>query len=168
MDDHNTSQTDCILLGEIIKLKTIIKNTTTLKVQPRATLYQTQIFMSGDRHRTLELVLGEPQYGSEIDPCEVLESTIDLPIPQRAQLTMKSTIITIKYFVHVTLDIPHNIDIHINLPIVVTNKRAMQNALTEPSEPGETDHKSHGSQRRPTRMNSKSSTSSSNYGDFED
>ncbi|OTF70663.1 arrestin domain-containing protein, partial [Euroglyphus maynei] len=42
--------------GETIKVKTLINNTSTLKVQPRAALYQTQIFMSGDRHRTLEIV----------------------------------------------------------------------------------------------------------------
>lgn len=41
------------LPGETIQLKTFINNMTTLKVQPRATLYQTQIFMTGDRHRTL-------------------------------------------------------------------------------------------------------------------
>ncbi|KAH9497092.1 Arrestin domain-containing protein 3 [Dermatophagoides farinae] len=113
---------------ETIKLKTLINNTSTLKVQPRAALYQTQIFMSGDRHRTLEIVLVEPINGSEVDPTEVIEDIIEIPIPTRAQLTMKSSIITIKYFVHVTLDIPHNIDIHINLPIVITNKSAMQEA----------------------------------------
>lgn len=106
----------------------MINNTSTLKVQPRAALYQTQIFMSGDRHRTLEIVLVDPINGSEVDPTEVIEDIIEIPIPTRAQLTMKSTIITIKYFVHVTLDIPHNIDLHINLPIVITNKSSMLEA----------------------------------------
>ncbi|KAF7493000.1 Arrestin domain-containing protein 3 [Sarcoptes scabiei] len=115
--------------GDTIQLKTLINNTTTLKVTPRAALYQTQIFMSGDRHRTLELVLVEPIEGSEVDPTEVIEDTIEMPIPTRAQLTMKSPIITIKYFVHVTLNIPHNIDLHINLPIVITNRAALTEAM---------------------------------------
>lgn len=84
-------------IGESIKLKVLINNSTTLKVQPRATLYQTQIFMTGERHRTLELVLGDPVCGNEVDTCEVVEELIEIPVPIRAQLTMKSAIITVKY-----------------------------------------------------------------------
>ena len=86
-----------IYTGESIQLKTFTRNATTLKVQPRATLYQTQIFMSGDRHRTLELVLGESVFGSEVDSNEATEDLLEIPVPARAQLTMKSAIITVKY-----------------------------------------------------------------------
>lgn len=84
-------------IGESIKLKVLINNGTTLKVQPRATLYQTQIFMTGERHRTLELVLGDPVCGNEVETSEVVEELIEIPVPIRAQLTMKSAIITVKY-----------------------------------------------------------------------
>lgn len=82
----------------------------------------------------MELVLGESVYGNEVEPNEVTEDMIEIPVPGRAQLTMKSTIITVKYFVHVTLDIPHNIDLHINLPVVVTNKCALLAAQHSESE----------------------------------
>lgn len=147
----------------------------TLKVQPRAALYQTQIFMSGDRHRTLEIVLVEPINGSEVDPTEVIEDIIEIPIPTRAQLTMKSPIITIKYFVHVTLDIPHNIDIHINLPIVVTNKVAIREAQLNSQQAGGCPHansfESSSKSKKILGISSKTrqtSTSSSNFDDIED
>ena len=158
---------DGILIGETIKLKTVINNSTTLKVQPRATLYQTQIFMSGDRHRTLELVLGESIYGNEVEPNEATEDLIEIPVPTRAQLTMKSTIITVKYFVHVTLDIPHNIDLHINLPMVITNKHALLAAHHHSEQPQQSEVSEQKEQptkeRRTKRMsNNNHSTGSSN------
>lgn len=91
------------IAGETIEVKTVVKNTTSLKVQARAALYQTQIFMSGVRHRTLESALGETVTGPEIEPCEFTENVLELPIPPRAPLTMKSNMVTVKYFVHVTL-----------------------------------------------------------------
>lgn len=161
IDGHVLGSLLCFI-GETIKLKTVINNATTLKVQPRATLYQTQIFMSGDRHRTLELVLGDSQYGNEVDPNDVVDDMIEIPVPARAQLTMKSSIITVKYFVHVTLDIPHNIDLHINLPIVLTNKCALRAAQLEPQTSFE--HRVTINEKRTKRMSSKNhSTSSSNY-----
>lgn len=119
--------------------------------------------MSGDRHRTLELVLGDSIYGAEVDSNDVIEDIIEIPIPIRAQLTMKSTIITVKYFVHVTLDIPHNIDLHINLPIVVTNKCALRAAKLDPQVYVDLTR-----ERRTKRMNSKNHSTSSSNADPDD
>lgn len=159
------------LPGETIQLKTFINNMTTLKVQPRATLYQTQIFMTGDRHRTLELVLGEPSYGNEVEPNEVAEEVIEITIPARAQLTMKSNIITVKYFVHVTLDIPQNKDLHINLQFVVTNKAAIleaQQAFAEALEGLEERFRAREERRTKKRLGSGSGSKNSSFGSNKD
>ena len=51
--------------------------------------------------------------------------TLHITIPEGVSLTIKSGIVNIKYFIHVTLDIPHAIDIHLNLPIILTNEFAL-------------------------------------------
>ena len=50
--------------------------------------------------------------------------SISILISEDIPLSIKCPIITVKYFIHVTLDIPHSIDLHLNLPIVVTNNYA--------------------------------------------
>ncbi|CAG2114742.1 unnamed protein product [Medioppia subpectinata] len=111
--------------GEVIEVQCSVENQSSVDVVPRVTLYQTQIYMCGERHKSLEVALTEPIVGhkvkSETDGAEI----ISVPIPQEASLSIKSPIISIKYFVHITLDIPHAIDLHINLPIIVTNKSAL-------------------------------------------
>jgi hypothetical protein len=104
-----------------------VVNSSTVSVTPRATFYQTQIFMSGERHKTFETSLTEPVTGSIVNPDSTKQEIITLQIPKDIPLSMKSSIITVKYFIHVTLDIPHTIDLHINLPVVITSKHALSN-----------------------------------------
>jgi len=99
-----------------------------VSVTPRATFYQTQIFMSGETHKTIETSLTEPITGSIVNPEHKEEEIISIIIPEDVPLSMKTHIITVKYFVHVTLDIPHTVDLHINLPIVITNEYALNAA----------------------------------------
>jgi hypothetical protein len=51
---------------------------------------------------------------------------LPIPIPEDVPLTIKSDIIVVKYFIHVTLDIPFAVDIHANLPFIVTTKKALE------------------------------------------
>ncbi len=85
--------------------------------------------MTGERHKTIETLLTEPSFGkateSEIDA----DNVISLLIPENIPLSIKSTLITIKYFVRVILDIPNSMDLQLNLPIVITNQNALDNSL---------------------------------------
>jgi len=115
-------------LGELIEIHCTVENMSSASVTPRATLYQTQIFMSGERHKTISTSLTEPVIGGEVEAEVNNTETLFVLLPEDVSFSIKSSIITVKYFVHVTLDIPHRIDLHINLPIVVTNKHALDAA----------------------------------------
>jgi hypothetical protein len=116
------------ILGEMIEVHCTVENMTSVGVIPRATLYQTQIFMSGERHKTVENLLTEAVIGTAVEAGANASETIFVLTPEDISLSIKSSIITIKYFIHVTLDIPHSIDLHINLPVVITNKYALDSA----------------------------------------
>lgn len=49
-----------------------------------------------------------------------------IPIPKDIPLTIKSELISVKYLIHVTLDIPHATDVHVNLPIAVTTQSVLE------------------------------------------
>lgn len=121
--------------GETITVHITVDNKTNTTVVPRVQLNQVQIFMCGVRHKTIETAisnLGDSQQcghnqqsaivsGAEIAPHSSVEELLDVKVPWDESLTIKSSVITVKYFVHVTLDIPHSFDLHVNLPIVVTS-----------------------------------------------
>jgi len=81
--------------------------------------------MTGERHKTIETSLTEPVIGSTVEAGVTTENVISLIIPEDIPLSIKCPIITVKYFIHVTLDIPLTIDLHLNLPIVITNRYAL-------------------------------------------
>src|SRR5699024_8598323 len=104
--------------GQTISVHVAVDNKTSAKVTPRILLHQVQIFMCDSRHKTIETTMpDEPIVGKEIEPHSYTEEMIDVKIPSDESLTIKSTVITVKYYVHVTLDIPHSFDLHINLPV---------------------------------------------------
>ena len=105
-------------------MHSLVENDSTVEATPRATLYQTQIYMCGERHKAVELALTEAVVGKLVAPDTDQTETLHISIPEDVSLTIKSGIVNVKYFIHVTLDIPHAIDIHVNLPIVVTNEFA--------------------------------------------
>lgn len=97
-------------------------------VKPRVSFFQTQIFMTGERHKTVENSLTEAVEGNEIMAHSIVDDgSISLPIPINIPLSIKSEFITLKYFIHLTLDIPFAIDIHINLPVIITSRMAIEN-----------------------------------------
>lgn len=84
--------------------------------------------MTGERHKTVENSLTEAVEGDEILSHTVVDNgTILVKIPLNIPLSIKSDLITLKYFLHVTLDIPLATDIHINLPLIVTSQMALEN-----------------------------------------
>ena len=108
--------------GELLELHTTIDNQSTVEAAPRASLYQTQIYMCGERHKAVEIPITNSIIGKKVAKKENFTETIFIPTPKELPLTIKSALISVKYFVHVTLDIPHSFDIHVNVPIVMTNE----------------------------------------------
>jgi len=113
--------------GETLEVDCTIDNGSTARVTPRVVLYQTQIFMTGERHKTIETLLTEPSFGKPVGAEVTAEDAISLLIPENIPLSIKSTLITVKYFIRVILDIPNSMDLQLNLPIVITNRHALNN-----------------------------------------
>ena len=113
------------LSGEVVKVYTTVHNESTLTVRPRATLYETQIYMCGERHKGVETALSESVVGKDVPANDSITDCLLLSIPEKASLTIKTPIISIKHFIDVTLDIPHAFDIHVNLPFVATTRSAL-------------------------------------------
>jgi hypothetical protein len=83
--------------------------------------------MTGERHKTIETLLTEPSLGKTFEAEVTADNMISLFIPENIPLSIKSTLITVKYFIRVILDIPNSMDLQLNLPIVITNRHALNN-----------------------------------------
>ena len=113
------------LLGEVIELYCCVVNDSSVECRPRALLYQSQIYMCGRQHRAWQMTITEPIFGTTIAKHSDDEQLLSVRIPSHVSLSIKSELISVKYFIHVTLDIPHAFDIHVNLPFVVTTQSAI-------------------------------------------
>jgi hypothetical protein len=111
--------------GEMIELHCTVDNSSTLDATPKATLYQTQIYMCEERHKARQVALTDDVVGKKVDEKTNFTETLLIKLPEDTPLTIKSAIISVKYFLHVTLDIPHAFDIHVNVPLVVTAKNVL-------------------------------------------
>ena len=100
-----------------------VDNESTVDVTPRASLHQTQVYMCGERHK--EVVITESIVGKTVHKKTNITEIIIIPLPEDLPLSTKSGLISVMYFIHVTLDIPHAIDLHVILPIVIANKSAL-------------------------------------------
>jgi len=113
--------------GEQIPIHLIVNNPTNTVVVPRVSLHQLQIYMCGAGHKTIEVPLTEePLLGVDIEPHTRDEQLLELHIPAAESFSIKSRLITVKYFVQVTLDIPHSFDLHVNLPVVFTSRKVVK------------------------------------------
>ena len=93
---------------------------------PRVSLHQLQIKQCNILHRSVDNALTENVLiGTEVDPQTKGEQIVKVQIPPEIPLTIKSTILSIKYFIHVTLAIVHSFDLHVNVPIILTSKEAI-------------------------------------------
>ena len=108
--------------GETIRVHVSVDNASKAAVTPKVSLRQVQIFMSDKRHKTVNNVVSgkDPIQGKEVAANSKLDQTIGVPIGECETLSTKSSLITVKYFVDVTLDIPQSFDLHIELPVVLT------------------------------------------------
>jgi len=111
--------------GETIELHITVENDSSATVKPRATLYQQQIYMCGERHKGEKVTLSDRVFGKDVESKTDFTETLFVPIPEDASLTIKSQLISIKFFIHVTLDIPHAHDIDVNVPFVMVPKSAL-------------------------------------------
>ena len=82
--------------------------------------------MCGQKHKALQSAVTHHVVGDKMDKHSRTEKILVIPIPENVPLTMKSELIAVKYLIHVTLDIPHAIDAHVNVPIVVTTQSALK------------------------------------------
>ncbi|KAJ6223306.1 hypothetical protein RDWZM_001851 [Blomia tropicalis] len=131
--DDNLMITVGFAPGESIAVHIWVENHTSAKLVPRISLHQTQIYMCGARHKTIETTLNnDPTVGTEINPNSDADEILHVHVPSDESLTIKSSVITVKYFVHVTLDIPHSFDLHINLPVVITSARVVEMIREQP------------------------------------
>ncbi|KAI7684867.1 Arrestin domain-containing protein 4 [Sarcoptes scabiei] len=113
--------------GEELIVNYVVDNSSTATVKLRATFFQTQIYMTGERHKTVENSLSDAVESEEIQANSIVEDgSLSLPIPINIPLSIKSEFITLKYFLHLTLDIPFAIDVHMNLPLIITTRLALE------------------------------------------
>lgn len=113
--------------GETINVHVTVNNNCQAKVCPRVSLYQVQIYMCGTRHKTIQNILNdEPVVGQLVESGKESTQILSLKVPKDESLTIKSSVITVKYFLHVTLDIPHSLDLHLNLPIILSSTKVIQ------------------------------------------
>jgi len=86
------------------------------------------------RHKIIEVPFTQPaeMLGSEIVAGSIgNEQYISVQMPKDESLSIKSDLITVKYYVRVVLDIPHSFDLHLTLPLVVTSSEALKDHLSE-------------------------------------
>ncbi|CAG2166462.1 unnamed protein product [Oppiella nova] len=111
--------------GDTIAVHCTVENHSTLDATPRVTLFETQVYMCGERHKSLQAAIAGPVMGNKVSQETCDTQCVFVTIPTTASLSIRSWIVSVKYMIHVTLDIPYAHDLHINLPVVVVNKETL-------------------------------------------
>lgn len=121
--------------GESITVHLVVDNETNASVTPMVSLHQVQIYTCGERHKAVENRFPpEAIKGTEIAAnVKKNQQLITVPIPEEENLTIKSAMISVKYFVEVALDIPHSVDLRVNLPVVLTSKAFIEQEQSKKS-----------------------------------
>ena len=94
------------------------------KVSSIATLYQVQCFFCQNRQHLVEHHFEEIS-GSTVLKGRDTRETIQLTIPDACIVSFKTPIIMVSYFIHLTLHITKSVDLHLNLPIIITTKKLL-------------------------------------------
>ena len=81
--------------------------------------------MCWEQHKAREITLSQPIVGKTVLKKTNITEIIIIPLPEDLSLSIKSPLISVKYFIHVTLDIPHAFNLDVNVPIVIANKCAL-------------------------------------------
>ncbi|KAJ6223307.1 hypothetical protein RDWZM_001852 [Blomia tropicalis] len=109
--------------GETIKVQMDMINESNISIQPRISMYQTQAFTYNQVVRTMESSLIDPCMAEQLESGQNGTQTVTIPVPTTCSISLKSPLITVRYFVHISMDIPQSIDLTINLPFIVTTER---------------------------------------------
>ena len=111
--------------GDTIAVHCTVENHSTVDATPRVTLYETQVYMCGERHKSLQAAITGPELGHTVGQQTCDTQSVFVAIPTTASLSIRSWIVSVKYMIHVTLDIPYAHDLHVDLPVIVVNKEAL-------------------------------------------
>ena len=103
-------------------------NESSVEATPRATLYQTKVYLFGELHKADTIAVTDSVVGKKVDKHSNGSEILNIAIPEDIPLSIKSELIAVKYSIHVTLDIPHAFDIHVNLPLIVTTLAALDSS----------------------------------------
>ena len=112
----------CYKPGDHIVVHCNVFNDSSVECKPRATLFQNQIYLFADTHKAYQVPITEPVVGDSVAKENTSLQILTIPIPNETPLSIKTELIVVKYFIHVTLDIPHAFDIYANLPMVLTTE----------------------------------------------
>ena len=122
---HASISRKCYKPGDHIVVHCNVFNDSSVECKPRATLFQNQIYLFADTHKAYQVPITEPVVGESVAKEDRSLQTLPIPIPNDTPLSIKTELIVVKYFIHVTLDIPHAFDLHVNLPILVATQSAL-------------------------------------------
>ena len=92
------------------------------KLNSIVTLYQVQCFLCQNRQHIVEHHFEEIG-GSTVLKGKDMRETINLTIPDTCIVSFKTPIIMVSYFIHLSLHITKSIELHLNLPIIISTKK---------------------------------------------
>jgi len=114
--------------GQSIQVTLDVTNNSSARLTPRLSLNQTQVYKHGNSHRSVETSFNdEPIVGAIVEPVSEVEEMIQIKVPDDQSLTITSAeSISVEYYIHITLEIPHAFNLHLNLPLVITSKEMLE------------------------------------------
>ncbi|CAG2168966.1 unnamed protein product [Oppiella nova] len=117
--------------GEFVVFHCNVINQSSTRVIPRVTLRQTQTYLMRKKNKTK--IRQNTHYEIKCQRMEGLPTeagssstqTFQVPIPIGIAISVNSPILEVSYDLHLTVDIPSAIDLHLDLPIMITTKNVV-------------------------------------------
>jgi len=110
--------------GDEVLINYSVANRSSDFVSPRVTLYQIEKYFphAGYNYSFLNEVKVCEEKGNDIAPFSVSCDTFALKIPYNLKVcSFESSIIKVDFKIHVTLGIQYSFDLHIDLPLLISN-----------------------------------------------
>jgi len=104
-------------------VKYSVANRSSVRVTPRATLYQSEKYLTHDKSlfRKDEITVSS-SVADDIEPESISSNVMSLKIPFNLKISsFESSLMKVYFKIHVTLDIPNSFDLHIDLPLLISN-----------------------------------------------
>ncbi|CAG2100441.1 unnamed protein product [Medioppia subpectinata] len=124
--------------GELISVNCNIANKSAARISPRATLKQTQTFTAKGKHKIKETKYVRVE-ALPVEPGLTNVETLQVPIPANIQLSTDCPIISVTYDLHLTAEIPSALNLHVDLPVIITKQNVMNSSKAYSSEPANRD-----------------------------